>query len=111
MVRIVFEARGDEYTVIRNLYASGRGNTLSFLRNGENALAIPGEEMNAAKFKNKAQHTTAEIQTEINRIIGLDYDSVVAGPIMIPERQCQPDWPRAIQGQGLAHQAVWRRAL
>lgn len=76
MVRIIFEARGDEYTVTRNIYANGRGNSVSFLRNGEDALA-PGE--------NKAQHTMGEIQDEIDRVIGLDYDAAIAGPVMVQD--------------------------
>lgn len=73
-VGVGFASNGSEYQVSRTVFRSGRGNNITFLKNGADALAPKA---------NKAQHTVDEIQSEINRVIGLDYDSMRAGPLMV----------------------------
>lgn len=67
VAQIDFEARGDLCTVIRTVNANGRNSSLEFIVNGVNS----------------PRHIKAETQAEIDKKIGLDYESMIAGPIML----------------------------
>lgn len=67
VVQIDFEARGKHCSVIRTVNTSGRNSSLSFIIDGVNA----------------PQHIKSETQDKIDKMIGLDYESIIAGPFML----------------------------
>lgn len=77
-VRVEFIARGDHWSVERTAHRSGRNSTLS--------LAKVGDEDHVGNERStRTEHKIADTQADINRKIGLTYDAISAGPLMIQD--------------------------
>lgn len=72
-VQVDFRARGEVYSVVRSINRSGRDSSLT-LRTAGDAAEDP---------QLRRQHTIKETQAKIDQLVGLTYDSITAGPLML----------------------------